>query len=144
MSAPSADDVAATLYSAVSLIARRLRQSPVVAELSLPERSALSRLNRDGPATTAALARAELITPQAMSTTISGLVGRGFVQRNPDPADGRQMIVSLTAEGAEVLRARRDARMRQFATSLDASFTPEELAVLAEAAPLLDRLGQTF
>ncbi|GAA1024391.1 MULTISPECIES: MarR family winged helix-turn-helix transcriptional regulator [Amycolatopsis] len=142
MSAP--DELAATLYGAVSLIARRLRQSQVTAELSLPERSALARLNRDGPATTAALARAEQITPQAMSATISGLSTRGFVTRAPDPADGRQMIVSLTPEGVEVLRARRDARMRQFAASLSTSFSPQELAVLKEAAPLLERLGQTF
>ncbi|PKV95107.1 DNA-binding MarR family transcriptional regulator [Amycolatopsis echigonensis] len=142
MSAP--DELAVTLYGAVSLIARRLRQSQVTAELSLPERSALSRLDRDGPATTAALARAEQITPQAMSTTISGLSARGFVARTPDPADGRQMIVSLTPEGSEVLRARRDARMRQFAESLRSGFSPEELAVLKEAAPLLERLGQTF
>ncbi|MBB1154228.1 MarR family winged helix-turn-helix transcriptional regulator [Amycolatopsis dendrobii] len=142
MSAP--DELAATLYGAVSLIARRLRQSQVTAELSLPERSALSRLDRDGPATTAALARAEQITPQAMSSTISGLSARGFVTRDADPADGRQMIVSLTPEGSEVLRARRDARMRQFAASLSSGFSPEELAVLEEAAPLLERLGQTF
>ncbi|MGW4401864.1 MarR family winged helix-turn-helix transcriptional regulator [Amycolatopsis nivea] len=138
------DELAATLYGAVSLIARRLRQSQVTAELSLPERSALSRLDRDGPATTAALARAEQITPQAMSSTISGLSVRGFVTRSADPADGRQMIVSLTPEGSEVLRARRDARMRQFAASLGSGFSPEELAVLKEAAPLLERLGQTF
>ncbi|WP_020661622.1 MarR family winged helix-turn-helix transcriptional regulator [Amycolatopsis benzoatilytica] len=144
MSAPSAEDVAAALFSAVGLISRRLRQNPVAAELSLPERSALSHLNRYGPATTAALARTEQITPQAMSTTISGLAGRGFVRRSPDPADGRQMIVSLTDEGTEVLRARRDARIRQIAASLTTSFTAEELAVLAEAAPLLDRLGETF
>ncbi|WP_037362015.1 MarR family winged helix-turn-helix transcriptional regulator [Amycolatopsis orientalis] len=142
MSAP--DELAATLYGAVSLIARRLRQNQITAELSLPERSALSRLDRDGPATTAALARAEQITPQAMSATLSGLSARGFVTRDPDPADGRQMIVSLTPEGSEVLRARRDARMRQFADSLSSGFSPEELKVLAEAAPLLERLGQTF
>jgi DNA-binding MarR family transcriptional regulator len=144
MPASSADEVAAPLYRAVSLLARRLRMSPVASDLSPSERSALARLDHDGPATTAALARAEQVTAQAMSAVVTVLAARNFVARSKDPADGRQLLVALTEAGAEVLRAKRDARTSQVATALHAEFTPAELAVLAEAAPLLERLGRTF
>ncbi|GAA3579457.1 MarR family transcriptional regulator [Amycolatopsis ultiminotia] len=140
----SVDDLAATLYGAVGLVTRRLRHSPAAGELSLPERSALALLDRQGPATTAALARSEQITPQAVSTTIAGLERRGFVERTPDPDDGRQMIVSLTEAGRQVLQDKRDARIRQLTESLTAGFTPAELATLQTAAPLLERLGQSL
>ena len=80
-------------------VARRLRQAPTPGELTLPERSALSRLDRGGPATSAELARAEQITPQAMATTLSGLEQRGLVRRQNDPHDGRRIIMSLTESG---------------------------------------------
>jgi DNA-binding MarR family transcriptional regulator len=138
---PDVDEVAAALYASVSLLARRLRQAPAPGELSLPERSALHRLSRC-PATSAELARAEQITPQAMGITLAGLEDRGLVERRPDPHDGRRIIMSLTDVGQDMLQRRHDARAQQLATALDGRFSAEELAALAAAAPLLERLGE--
>ncbi|MFQ6148431.1 MarR family winged helix-turn-helix transcriptional regulator [Streptomyces seoulensis] len=130
------------LYDAIGLVARRLRHSRAPGELSLPERSALSRLAAAGPASAAELARAEQVTAQAMGTVVNGLETRGFVRRRPDPHDRRRIIVSLTETGEDVLRRKREARGRQLATVLTERFTPAELQTLAAAAPLLERLGE--
>lgn len=65
----------------IGLFVRLLRQSPVQGELTLPEVSALSRLERAGTATASELARAEQITPQAMRATLTGLEERGLIER---------------------------------------------------------------
>ena len=64
--AMEAEQVAAALYLSVGLFKRRIRQTPVEGELSLPESSALRRLERGGPATVTALAKAEQISVQSM------------------------------------------------------------------------------
>jgi DNA-binding MarR family transcriptional regulator len=135
------DDLAAALQDSVSLLARRLRQASTSGELTLPERSALSRLDRGGPATSAELARAEQITPQAMATTLGGLEQRGLVERRNDPHDGRRIIMSVSDAGREVLRRKRAAHARQLAAALGDGFAEDELAALAVAVPLIERLA---
>ncbi|MFE6686936.1 MarR family winged helix-turn-helix transcriptional regulator [Streptomyces sp. NPDC057743] len=138
------DDLAGALYGSIGLLARRLRQLQAPGELTLPERAALSRLDRGGPTTAAELARAEQITSQAMGTTLGGLEERGLVERRRDPHDGRRIIMSVTEAGVEVLRHKRDARSRQVAQALRERFTEAELATLKAAAPLIERLGDSF
>ncbi|AIA08230.1 MULTISPECIES: MarR family winged helix-turn-helix transcriptional regulator [Streptomyces] len=138
------DDLAGVLYGSIGLLARRLRQVQEPGALSLPERAALARLDRGGPATAAELARAEQITSQAMGTTLGVLEARGLVGRRRDPHDGRRIIMSLTDTGVEVLRHKRDARAQQLATALGERFTDAELATLQAAAPLIERLGDSF
>src|SRR5947209_7667466 len=133
------DELAASLYDGIGLLARRLRQLQAPGELSLPERAALSRLARSGPATSAELARTEQITPQAMGNTLNSLEHRGLIERSSDPSDGRRVIMSVTDAAREVLRHKRDARTRQLADALSAGFTQAELDALGAAAPLLER-----
>jgi DNA-binding MarR family transcriptional regulator len=87
------------------------------------------------------LARIEQISPQAMGVTLGTLESRGLVQRRSDPDDGRRMVMSLSAAGVELLRHKRDARARHFAKVLAEEFTAAELRALAQAAPLIERLG---
>jgi DNA-binding MarR family transcriptional regulator len=141
---PDADDVAAALHVSIGLLRWRLRQVQVTGELSLPERSAMARLDRCGPTTPSALARLEQITPQGMGATLAGLEARGLVERRPDPADGRRAVMSLTEAGRQALQDRRNARTEQIARALAAGFTPDELAVLLTAAPLIERLAQSL
>jgi DNA-binding MarR family transcriptional regulator len=121
-----------------------MRQTRPDDELSLPESSALTRLDRNGPATSSALARLEQISPQSMGATLGALEGRGLVQRAADPQDGRRIVLSLTGAGRQTLRDKRSARTAQLAQALQASFTQPELDVLAAAAPLLERLAQSI
>jgi DNA-binding MarR family transcriptional regulator len=141
---PDADEVAAALHVSIGLLRWRLRQVQVAGELSLPERSALARLDRGGPATPSALARLEQITPQGMGATLAGLEARGLVERRPDPGDGRRAVMSLTEAGRQALQDRRNARTEQIAQALATDFTPDELAQLLAAAPLIERLAQSI
>ena len=62
--------LAAMLRANVGLLLRRLRQVHGEGELTLPESSALVRLERGGPAMPSALARLEQISPQSMGRPV--------------------------------------------------------------------------
>src|SRR5580692_8507416 len=136
------EDVAGALRVGIGLLFRRLRQAQSDAELTLPETSALARLDRGGPATATALARLEQISPQSMGATLGALEARGLVQRRPDPEDGRRVLLSLTETGRALLQNKRTARAGQLAQALSTSFTHTELTQLLAAAPLIERLAQ--
>jgi DNA-binding MarR family transcriptional regulator len=135
--------VALDLRLAVGLLRRRLRQTPVEGDLTLPETAALARLDRGGPSTASALAREEQISPQSMGTTLAGLERRGLLSRAADPEDGRRVVLSLSDAGRQALRGRRAARTEQLARALAENFTEAELEQLEAVAPLLERLAES-
>ncbi|HEX2321379.1 MAG TPA: MarR family transcriptional regulator [Streptosporangiaceae bacterium] len=135
-------DVAAAVRVSVGLLLRRLRQVRPPGELSLPENSALVRLERSGPMTPSALAKLEQISPQSVGATIAALESRGLVGRNPDLADGRRILLSVTQAGLLALRDKRNAKTEQLANALSTGFTAHELEQLSAAAPLIERLAQ--
>jgi DNA-binding MarR family transcriptional regulator len=139
-----AHDVAAALRVSIGLLLRQMRQVRVAGELTVPETSALARLDRNGPATSSALARLEQISPQSMGATLSALEARGLIQRGPDARDGRRVVLSVTEAGRQMLRDKRGARTGQLAQALSAGFTSDELNQLMAAAPLLERLAQSM
>src|ERR1700751_1948734 len=101
---PDVTDLAAALRSSIGLLLRRMRQTRPDDELSLPESSALTRLDRNGPATASALARLEQISPQSMGATRGSLERRVLVQRAADPQDVRRIVLSLPETGRQTLR----------------------------------------
>lgn len=134
-------DVASALTVNLGLLRRRLRQLPHEGEATLPEISALVRLDRNGPATNSELAKSEQISPQSMGATVGALEARGLVARTSDPADRRRVVLSVTEAGRAVVDAKRTARARQVAEALE-SLDDDEIATLRAAAPLLERLAQ--
>jgi DNA-binding MarR family transcriptional regulator len=136
-------ELAATLLVSVGLLRRRLRQITDTGGLTLPEISALARLDRGGPATASSLARLEQISPQSMGATLASLEAHGYVQRRPDPTDGRRVLLSVSPAGLEVLRHRRGAKAEHLAQAMAAEFSAAELRDLAVAAPLLERLARS-
>jgi DNA-binding MarR family transcriptional regulator len=141
---PDASEVAGVLRVSIGLLLRRLRQAQRDGELTLPESSALTRLDRGGPATASVLAKLEQISPQSMGATLAALEARGLIERHPDPLDGRRAVLSVTAAGREVLRSKRNARTEQLARALETGFSRAELNQLMAAAPLLERLAQSI
>jgi DNA-binding MarR family transcriptional regulator len=140
--APETARPAARLRIAVGRIARRLRQAHAVGELTLAEVSVLARLERQGPAAPGALAELERVRPQAMGTTLAALEERGLVQRAPDAADGRRVVISVTAAGRELIDDRRCASTQRIDRALSEEFTNAERAQLLDALPLLERLAE--
>ncbi|WP_431772564.1 MarR family winged helix-turn-helix transcriptional regulator [Streptomyces cucumeris] len=132
--------MAADLSAVVGQLMRRMRAASPLGELTPSQRSVLSRLDTGGPATTAALARAELIRPQSMRAILAALEERGLIARTPHPTDGRQIDFSVTEEGLRAIAAVRQAKqswlLEAIATRLDA----DERRTLAEATALLRRL----
>ncbi|MEU3651833.1 MarR family transcriptional regulator [Streptomyces sp. NPDC032161] len=140
-SSPEPEQVALRLSAALGRLLRRLRTTSSESLLTPTQRSVLARLDREGPTTTAALARAEYVRPQSMRLTVGALESRGLVERAPDPADGRKSVVSITRTGLEVLTAVRTAKNDWLAEALAAELDDEERRTVAEAAELLDRLA---
>jgi DNA-binding MarR family transcriptional regulator len=138
------DKVAGALRVSIGLLVRRLRQLKASGELTLPEISALARLDRGGPTTSSALAKLEQISPQSMGATIGSLEARGLVERRGDPDDGRRSVLSATAQGLRALQDRRDVGTQALALALTGGFTHAELDQLSAVAPLIERLAQSI
>lgn len=87
------------------------------------------------------LCAVEQVQPPTMTRMVAALVAAGLVAREPDLADRRVAWVSVTPEGAKLLqrsRGRKDAYLAKRMRSL----APRELAVLEEAAGILERLTE--
>jgi DNA-binding MarR family transcriptional regulator len=136
--------VAGALQVSIGLFLRRIRQAQSAGDLTVPESSALARLDRGGPTTAGALAKLEQISPQSMGATLGALETRGLVVRRADPEDGRRNVLSLTDAGLEALRNRRSARTERLADALASGFTRMERKQLMTSAHLLERLAQSI
>jgi DNA-binding MarR family transcriptional regulator len=79
-----------------------------------------------------------------MGVTLAGLEASGLVQRRPDPADGRRVILSVTVSGRKVLRNRRTAKAAKLTKALSSEFTRMELEHLKAAVPLIERLAEAI
>ena len=134
--------IGAALKLIIGRIARRLRQTHAVGELTLSEASVLNRLERDGASTPSALAEHERVRPQAMATTLAALEERGLLDRRPDASDGRRVVMTLTEQGATTVHHRRSESEQRLVTVLENEFSPDELRRLGAALSLLDRLAE--
>jgi DNA-binding MarR family transcriptional regulator len=132
--------LAAELHIVLGALKRRLREHGDVADLTSAQKSVLLRLERDGPATGSALARAEAMRPQSMGAIIAVLETAGYVTGTPDPSDGRQTIISLTDHFRDWVSAARAARQDWLLRTLQARLTAPEQRQLADALELLKRL----
>ena len=144
LESPDVTEVAGALRVSIGLLVRRVRQIKTEGELTLPESSALARLDRGGATTSSDLARLEQISPQSMGATLAALEARGLAERRPDPDDGRRVVISITEAGRQVLADRRDQRTQRLARALAAGFSEDEIDQLRIATPLLERLAQSI
>jgi DNA-binding MarR family transcriptional regulator len=135
-------EVAAALRVAVGTVMRKLKQTQAPGELTPAEYTALSLLDRGGPATSSELAKLDRISPQSMGATLAALEQRGLIARDRDPGDGRRIVLSVTDAGRRVVNDRRGARTELIAAALRDGFTDSELAQLLAVAPLLERLAE--
>ncbi|QLY27554.1 MarR family transcriptional regulator [Nocardia huaxiensis] len=142
----SAEDLATAateLRVVTSRLLRHLRTARAKMDLTPSQAVALSRIGSDSPCTIAELARAEKVRPQSMRTTIAALEERGLVERSPHPTDQRQVLMSLSAAGEQVLRLAHDAKEDWLAAAMATRLTPAEQDSLLAALPLLGRLAES-
>jgi DNA-binding MarR family transcriptional regulator len=134
--------LAAELRVAVMKLARRLRQQRSDDDISTGQYSVLGALVTHGPKTPGELAEHERVQPPSMTRTLNCLVEAGLVVRTDHPADGRQVLMSVTEAGATVVLETRRQRTAWLAKRL-AELTPEERATLAEASRIALRLAES-
>ncbi|MHB8252549.1 MAG: MarR family winged helix-turn-helix transcriptional regulator [Acidiferrobacter sp.] len=132
--------VASELRILISKLSRRLREEAHTGEFTWSQILVLTRLERDGPATVTALARAEGIRSQSMGATVSTLEAAGLVHGAPDPTDGRQTVLSLTAACREMIKTSRVAREDWLFRTIRTQFASTEHEGLVTAVELLKRL----
>ncbi|CAB3970607.1 MarR family transcriptional regulator [Burkholderia cenocepacia] len=134
--------LAGELRISVGKLMRRMREQIHPNDLTSSQKSVLLRLDRDGPATVSALARAESVRPQSMRVTVATLETLGAVSGEPDPTDGRQTLIALTPGFRKALQANRAAKDDWLFRALHAQLSEAEQAELASAVKLLQRLAE--
>lgn len=148
MNKPIADTETAAVLAVelrvlIGKLSRRLREQASTGDFTSSQRSVLSRLDREGPATVTTLARDMGMRPQSMGATVQVLEAAGLVSGAPDPADGRQTIWSLTASCRKMIKANRAAREDWLYRALQTKLAPREQKELVDAVELLKRLADS-
>ena len=133
--------LAGELRICLGKLIRRLREQSNPGDFSTSQKSVLLRLERDGPATVSALARAESVKPQSMRITVAALQAAGAIRGEADPSDGRQTLIALTQEFRKTVKVSRTAREDWLFQALQARLTPQEHEQLAATVALLQRLA---
>ena len=133
--------LASALRVSVTRLSRRMRsERDPDNELSVGQISVLVDLLRSGECTVGELAALERVQPPSMTRTVNCLHEGGYVVRRKNAADGRQVVLDLSAKGRETLAADRRRREAWLARQLR-ELTPEERHTLRQAAPILERLA---
>jgi DNA-binding MarR family transcriptional regulator len=109
------------LRSAAHQLDRVMRQEMTALDMEVWELEMLLSLRRapEGQRSAGALCRLAQVTSGAITNRLVRLEERGWVRRDVDPSDRRQVVVSLTAAGHDradtLLAAKSDAEQRFFA-----------------------------
>jgi DNA-binding MarR family transcriptional regulator len=139
--------LATAMRISVSRLARRLRverlglggAETVLSDIQL---AALAALERHHSMTPGELAEHEKVQPPSMTRVIAVLEERGLVFRAPHATDRRQVVLTVTDEGRDVVqrvRRRREAWLAQRLQEL----TPEARDILRAAVPILEKISQS-
>jgi DNA-binding MarR family transcriptional regulator len=139
--------LATAMRISISRLARRLRverlglggTETVLSDIQL---AALAALARHDSMTPGELAEHEKVQPPSMTRVIAVLEERGLVKREPHATDRRQVVLTATDEGRDVVqrvRRRREAWLAQRLQEL----SPDERRILSAAAPILEKISQS-
>lgn len=139
--------LATAMRISISRLARRLRverlglggTETVLSDIQL---AALAALERHGAMTPGELAENEKVQPPSMTRVIAVLEERKLVRREPHPTDRRQVILTVTQDGRDLVRRVRLRREAWLARRLQ-ELTEEERTTLRAAAPILEKLSQS-
>lgn len=130
------------LRIATNRLVRRLRAEKSNDDLSDGQYAVMACLDRQGPQTLRSLSDYERVKPPSMNRTVNCLAEGGYVRREGHPEDGRQVLISLTSDGVDTVRAtrrRRDLWLAKRMRALD----PGQRETLAEAAEILRDVAST-
>ena len=141
-SAPSPHQTAAQLMESMPTIMQFLRiemRSQRGSSLTVPQFRVLAYLSHNPNASLSEVADHIGVTRATASTMVDRLVQRSFVNRQEDPAERRQVRLTLTQMGRERLEEMRNSTRHQIATLLD-ELTPQELEQVSTGLTILGRV----
>lgn len=110
-----------------------------VEQFSFSTLSVLHSLSRRGPMRVTDLVATEQIKQPALTSLINKLEAKGLVHREPDPADRRAVLLSLTAAGEHIVQSRHDDRATKLA-HLIGRLSQRERTTLSRIGPVLQGL----
>jgi len=134
---PLAED----LRISIARLSRLLRRQGG-STLSVTQYSALAVLNKHGEMTPRELADHERVQPPSMTRTVAALEAQGLISRRPHLTDGRQVVLTVTDQGRDLLAEQRRLKEAWLAQRLG-ELSPLERDILAMAAPVLEKLSRT-
>ena len=138
ITSPPRSDLASRLRLDVARLARRLRQE-AGAGLSPSLTAALATIERHGPLTPSELAVRERVQRPTVTRVLARLEEDALISRAADPADRRSSLVTVSAQGREllaVMRTRKDAFLARRLAALDDA----DREALARAAAIVERM----
>jgi DNA-binding MarR family transcriptional regulator len=130
------DALVDSLYGLSSI--RRELQRLAGVEHAVAAITVLSILGKGGPTRVSDIAQDLQVDLSVASRHLRGLEGKGYVDRIPDPDDGRASLIAISTSGREKL----DAAHRRVADGLAevlGGWDPEEMATLSEGLVRLQR-----
>lgn len=136
MTPASIDDAAHILREFATSLLRNAPRS----HLSRTAAGTLSVLDRRGPQRITSLAESEVISQPAMTGLVQRLEAAGLVARKSDPADGRAILIAITAAGHTAMHERRREHDQMLAERIVA-LTPEHRVLLMAALPAIAALA---
>ena len=133
------DSAIAEFAQSIGQLVRRARAAADSQQLSWSETAVLKRLAKDGPQTTADLARSEAMRPQSMRTILSTLEDAGYIQRQPHSTDARQVNIEITPKGSAMHQTVGDLKRTWLAQTFS-KLNQEEREILFAAGGIIKRL----
>ncbi|WP_127781946.1 MarR family transcriptional regulator [Rhodococcus sp. X156] len=111
--------VATEVHLTLARLSRQLRRARRPTELAVGAISALDALVRLGPTRLGDLAAREQVAAPTMSRIVAMLETEGYVERSPDPQDGRARLFGATEQGELLITGVVSERTRALADRLD-------------------------
>jgi DNA-binding MarR family transcriptional regulator len=119
------------LMSAHTTLLKQFAAHDIWAEVSMREYDVLYTLSKClHPVRANELGRHVLLSQPALSRLVDRLAERGLIDRAPDPADGRSVLLSLTPAGRDVQQRVGRAHARDVAQAMTAGLSHAELRQL--------------
>ena len=128
---------ASRLNSSAIHLLRGLRAADRRSGLTPARLSALSVLVFGGPTTLGGLARTEDVSGPTMTRIVDGLVRLGLVSRQEHPESARQVLISATEAGHDLMQRAAQRRVDVIVAALRELSTEDRRSVVAAAPRLL-------
>lgn len=138
----TASDPDEELRVLIQKVARRIRAERGGEGVTDTQLGVLWQLETHGRTSPGVLAERERVSPPSMNRTLNALEAAGFVRREPSETDARQVWVSLTPAGDELIAETRRLRTAWFHRQLDA-LEPDERAALEAVRRVLRKLADS-